>query len=61
MKRTGLCRIGLHKWVVRHDPDVKPYVACRRCLKEKLVDLRPETMAGGAEGKMFSPFGKDPE
>ena len=59
MKRTGLCRIGLHKWAVRRDPDVKPYVACKRCNKEKMVDLRPETMAGGAEGKMFSSFDKD--
>ena len=42
-------------------PDVKPYVACKRCNKEKMVDLRPETMAGGAEGRMFSPFDKESE
>ena len=60
MARPGLCRIGLHKWGVRRDPDVRPYVACQRCMKAKTLDTRPESLAGGAFGEMLSPYGRDP-
>ena len=55
MKRTLACRVGLHKWGVRRDPGVPPYVACRRCHKAKMVDTRP---GGGAGADMLSPYKK---
>lgn len=51
MKRTIACRLGIHKWIVRRDPGIKPYVACKRCQKAKLIDLSPEGVASGPEGK----------
>ncbi|KRF07863.1 hypothetical protein ASG88_03415 [Nocardioides sp. Soil777] len=57
MKRTFACRIGLHTWRVRRDPGVAPYVACRRCHKAKMVDTRPENIAG-AGADMLSPYKK---
>lgn len=58
MKRTLACRLGIHKWAVRRDPGVKPYVACTRCQKAKLLDVNLENVAGQTEGKMFSPYDK---
>ena len=45
-RRHVLCRVGLHKWVVHREPPVKPYVWCDRCEKAKMVDTRPENVAG---------------
>jgi hypothetical protein len=51
--RRGLCRIGLHNWVVVRKPGVAPYWGCKRCEKEKLIDTRPEAFGGATEGKLF--------
>lgn len=33
------CRLGVHKWVVRREPDVDPYIACARCSKVRVTEL----------------------
>ncbi|MRG58860.1 hypothetical protein GE115_03090 [Agromyces sp. CFH 90414] len=27
------CRFGMHKWVLRHEPETEAYHECARCLK----------------------------
>ena len=53
-----LCRIGLHSWAVRRPRGIAPYVACRRCDKEQMLDLRPERFMGSTEGRMFGESGR---
>ena len=40
MAKALRCRVGWHKWMVRHDPDVEAYLECDRC--GKVMDHRPE-------------------
>ena len=47
MKRPIACRLGIHKWVVRKDPGIEPYAACKRCQKARLVDLGPKDVGSG--------------
>ena len=41
------CRLGIHKWVVRREPDVEPYFECARCSKVKVTELPLGLGAGG--------------
>ena len=54
MKRSLRCRVGVHSWTVRRDPGIEPYLACRRCGKAKLVDLRIGKVAEGTSDIMSS-------
>ena len=51
MPKSNWCRVGIHKWVVRREPDIPPYVACAKCDKTKLVDTRPEHIAGATRSE----------
>ena len=35
--RPFLCRFGIHKWVLRREPDVEPYFECARCSKVQVT------------------------
>ena len=39
MRKPLRCRLGIHKWVVRREPDVAPYHECTRCSKVRSNDL----------------------
>jgi hypothetical protein len=54
MERSIRCRFGVHTWRVRRDPGIEPYLACRRCGKAKLVDLRSGSVAQGTSDIMSS-------
>ena len=39
MGKTLRCRLGVHKWVVQHEPETgDAYFACARCGKERSPD-----------------------
>jgi hypothetical protein len=38
------CRLGIHKWVLRREPDTEPYFECARCSKVRVTEL---VMIGG--------------
>ncbi|WP_107771292.1 hypothetical protein [Nocardioides sediminis] len=59
MERSLRCRVGVHTWKVRREPGVEPYLACRRCGKAKLVDLRGGTVARGTSD-MIEGYRKKP-
>jgi hypothetical protein len=40
------CRLGMHKWVVRREPDVEPYFECARCSKVQVTALPMIGMGG---------------
>lgn len=40
------CRIGIHRWVVRREPDVPPYHECARCSKVQVVEQKMIGMGG---------------
>jgi hypothetical protein len=40
MKKPFRCRLGIHKWVVRREPDVAPYHECARCEKVRITEPR---------------------
>lgn len=52
--RKLACILVSHKWVVRRDPGVKPYVVCKRCQRTKLIDFSPDGVASG----LFTPYDK---
>jgi hypothetical protein len=55
-----LCRVFLHKWVVkRPGRGADPYMGCARCGKERMVDLGPGAMLGGAEGRIVGDLHRD--
>ena len=41
MKRTGLCRLGWHRWVKRVNDSGEPYIMCARCGKDGDMPQRP--------------------
>lgn|GEM_PF-6748011 len=60
MKRTLLCRLGVHKWKVVREPGVKPFAACVRCEKERVLDFSPEGIAGAFSHTDPYNLGNDP-
>lgn len=38
------CRVGMHKWVVRREPDREPYFECARCSKVQVTEVPPILM-----------------
>ena len=40
------CRLGIHKWVVRREPDTEPYFECARCSKVQVTELPMIGMGG---------------
>ena len=30
-----LCKIGVHKWIHKRNPDGEPYLECERCQKQQ--------------------------
>jgi hypothetical protein len=40
------CRLGMHTWVVRREPDVEPYFECARCSKVQVTALPMIGMGG---------------
>ncbi|HEX6365542.1 MAG TPA: hypothetical protein VF000_05305 [Agromyces sp.] len=48
MKKSFRCRFGIHKWVVRREPDIAPFHECTRCGKVRVTD--PQMIGMGDAG-----------
>jgi hypothetical protein len=40
------CRLGLHRWAVKREPDVEPYFECTRCAKVQVTEAGPINLSG---------------
>jgi len=45
-QKSRRCRLGIHKWVVRREPDVEPYFECARCSKVHVTEAHPIDLGG---------------